>query len=523
MKIKISKSKWLSMGLNKSALAAPISDEKARELAELGYYTEPSLQDSFPKGGKTRHQEILEQTGAGELFGDRPIRFRTHYIPKIKNLVVIDGQEYILAHVEKSTKKIDGKIYVYGPVVHKENGSIDWGATGHSPKEFSYNDYIDQVKRSPATIQDKIDLINEFADRHNEFVEKQKDKKFGTLTVLPLQIKWAENMLSNRINAIKSGENYDDNDEEKSKKIQKGREVIEDLRSDIIGGKSQVSPSDYAVALLETKFHSVSSLEQLAGEIKTIKMPFDNKTNSIIKQYLEKVIEWQIETRKSDESSKKLEKGLREERKESDLDEMKELLLQKIKRITELPGQYYKAQGYFSPETMVTQKHEISESRKTDLEELEAVYNALTHARQTIIDLPSASNEYLRGEGSARMGQIQSFIDNAKIFIKRYKQQVLIPDGDELKINPKLFGAATGSIGNALIAIILNQIILSVEGEINRINNIVVPQVKTPTESPSTVSPSPASISETIASNKNNLIQKISLALWNSFKERKGI
>jgi hypothetical protein len=517
MKFKISKSLWEETGkkmgwINKEALAAPISPEKARELAELGYYTMPSREREFPKGGIKEHEQILKDTGAGELFGNTPIRFRTHYMPKMKNLVLIDGREYILAHIEKSTKKVDGKIYVFGPVVRKQDGSVDWAATGNSPREFSYNQYAEQVQRSPAVMEGKMDLINKFVDKYNEFVDKQADKKFGTVIILPLQLKWAEDILSKRIKEVEAGQvAAEESEDVKGRQVAKGKEVTEGLREDIVSGRTRVAPADYAVALLETKFHSIPTLQGLLQEIQTIRMPYEVATNNTLKEYLTKVIEWQIRVRQEEAAKKGEEKVQREERKESDLPEMKELLLRKIKKVEGIPGKYDKATGYYSPETAVTQTHEVSEKRGTELEELNAVFSALTHARQTIIDLPKATTEYLRGEGVARMGQLKSFIDNAKIFIKRYKEQVLKPEGEELTINPKLFSKTTGGLGNALIAVILAQIIMSVEGELARITGPAVEQVAVPTEIPT---------EEPVTSSKKDIIQKMSDILWSKFQEK---
>lgn len=520
--------------LTKESLAQPLSPEKAREWAGRGQFTSPNATEDMPKpkSGVKKYREILENTGAAALFGSNLPKLRKYYIPKLKNIVMIDGKEYFLTHVEESVDKvkggarhIDGHFEIIGPITRQQNQRINWSLTPPEPKTISYDQYKDQIKRSPQEINEKLSMINEFIDEHNIMVDKQQDKKFGTVTVLPLQIDRAERRIKDRLKELESIR------EETGKSVEKGEDrterAISDLaflREDIMSGRSSTTPQNYAVAVLETKFHSIPTLQELKVELANVHPPFDERTNEILLKYLNQVVDWQIKERREEEIKKGIGKENREQRKESDLPEMKEILIQKIKRLDKLPGKAYdKSQAYYSPETTKTQAYEIEDTSSTDYDELSAVLNSLTSARQTIIDLPTKSNEYLIGAGESRLGQINSFLDNAKIFMKRYVTSPYVPSVTEpgmAEINSKLFSKTTPGLGNALIAVILHHIVISVEEELNRIRGGAV-TLSEPVKVPGQVVPAqvPAAQSEHASSTKDK-IKRMSELLWMAFENR---
>jgi hypothetical protein len=518
--------------IQKEAMAEPLSPEKAKEWAGRGQFEISDFSEEFPKGHTQRdYNTILEETGAGKLFGADIPKLRKFYMPALKNIVSIDGKEYFLVHVEKSKdtgrapnkQHVDGYFQVFGPIIRKQNKNqtIDWDKTPRKPINFSYDKYADQVKRSPEVVKDKIDTINEFIADHNSFVEKEKNRSSRNITTLPLQIARAEKVIQKRLKDIEGIQESVEKPDAKGKaKTQQATEDLQALRGDIVGGKIKTSPANYAVAILETKFHSVTTLKELKQELTTLTPPFDPNTNEILLKYLNRVVDWQIQKREEEAAKKQIDITQKEERKESDLPEMKEFLLKNIKPIEKLPGQYDKTPGYFSPEGVDLQTHEIGETTSSDYEELSAILGSLNHARQTIIDLPTASNEYLLENGKARLNQILAFMENAKMFAKRYKEPVLVPskeDPELIEINSKLFSKTSAGLGNALIAVILNQIIQSVTNEINRITAPSQPPVEVGGEK--TLETTPESVREPVAKSKN-LITRMAELLWIPFQDR---
>jgi len=477
VKFIIKQANWIKM-----AMAYPIPSAKSQELAEKGYYSVPDIEKKFPKGGLTEHKKILEETGAGQLFGPAGVKLRKWYLPKQKNIVFIDGKEYFLLHVEKSGTEgrgknkvaVPGRIVVQGPIVRGSNGKIDFQNTGYQRKEFDYDVYKDQIQRSPAVVKENLDEINGFVDKYNEFVDKQiKKTKGSSLTILPLQIKWAEDLIKDRLQTLI----------EQKKSFTTGKKsagvsevydyMLEGVRSKQI---TDISPQDYALLLLERKFHSVPSLQELKNEIVNEKMPFDDNTNDILKKYLNAVIDWQIKVRQDEEAKKTQQVEEREERIEGDLPEMKKLFLDNVKKIENLPGTYDKASGFYSPHGFGASEHEATQTIDRDHSELTAILGSLERARHSIIELPEATNVFLQGEGSMKLEQINEFMKNAELFLKRYKESPFIETEQGLEINPKLFGRQ-GTMGNALIAVVLRQIILSTTKEIERIKAGKQPEI----------------------------------------------
>ncbi len=518
-----------SIKVVKTALAQPLSPEKSKEWAGRGQFSSDYAEEKFPKGGKTEHKTILQETGAAELFGDNVPKLRKFYMPKLSNIVIIDGKEYFLTHVEKSTKKFDGFFEILGPITRNQDKTIDWEATPSYPKKVSYNQFKDEIKRSPQEVNEKIAKINKFIEEHNKMVDKQ-GKKQANITNLPLQIDRAERMLKDRIKEIdEMNKNVQKSSDKNKDRGQKAISDLSSLREDVMSGKVKATPQDYAVSVLETKFHNTNTLKDLKKELSTIKPPFDEKTNGIIIRYLDAVVDWQIKEREEEAKAKALEAEQRQERKESDLPEMKEALLKKIRTIEKLPsGEYDKASGYFGPEFTATQAHEIDTSQTTDYNELSSVLNSLTRSRQTIIDLPKKDLSYLRGEGEGKLGQIQGFIDDAKMFIKRYKENVFVESKDnpeELEINTKLFSKTTTGLGNALIAVVLNQIINAVQEELSRIGALELRD--TTKNNPNEVPPNetakkPTAPTEKTSGNKID-IKRMSELLWVPFQNRMNL
>ena len=207
-------------------------------------------------------------------------------------------------------------------------------------------------------------------------------------SVLTWQIQWAEDMINERLATIEAQtKGFKSPDRKEKKDI--GNKAYESLESDYKSGKiPDMSPHDYVLMLLERKYHSKPSLEQLSQDIKNEKMPFDEKTNDILKKFLEQIINWQIRVRSEEEAKAQTDLDEKQKRME-DLESVQELTLEKINFIDDLPGEYKKAKEFVSPESIVTQVHEATTGMSQKYEELKLVRDALNGAKQVILDLPS--------------------------------------------------------------------------------------------------------------------------------------
>jgi len=514
--------------IKKEALAQPLDPKTMKEMGGEGIFTGHEEDKEFPKGGIKEHTQILKDTGASSLFGEKPPMLRKFYMPKYKNVFSLpDGTEWIWLREEKPNKKDpnSGFFLALGPLSRNENKEIDWSKVDYNPVKLApYDKYKEIIGSSAVEAKDKKNMLNEFINRHNEMLDKMSDKKGGTVTVLPLQLKWAEEMLEKRLKELK---NIDANVQKNQEKTQKGLGVatkgLEEQKQQALQGKS-TSMADYAVSILEDKFHSVKSLEELKSQLASIKHPYDPQTNEIISKYLNQVVDWQIKARNEDAAKKEQGKEERAEKVENVLPEMEEQLKLKIKPIEALPGKTPKTTGFYGPEFVGTQAHEIGESTKQDFEELSAILGSLTLARQTIADLPTATNEYLLAGGGQRAKQIEALIANINIFKDRYKEQPIVPSQDDpsmAEINPKLFGRSQNTLGNALIAVVLNQLSHSVKGELDRIRSGKASQIGG--ESVKVAPAQPTGKPLVPASSKKDRIEKLSSALWHIFAKRMGL
>jgi len=520
--------------LIKETFARPFSEEQSKELAEQGAYSVPDIGTyPKPKSGVKAYEKILEETGAGQLFQTNSPKVRRIYFPKAKNIVLINNQEYFLVDVDEAKEVgrgsnkswYPGKVTVLGPIVRDNEGKINWRETTPRHKEFTYDEVGAQIQRSPLVIKKQLQEFNDEIKDYNEFIDslQKRSDKTGTVTVLPLQIERAERKIQKRLNDIEGMQSSVSEghaiDEFRGKSVAlKLDELMEGVRT---GKITDISPQDYAILLLERKFHSISTLNELKQEIVNEKMPFDEATNTIIKNFVNRIIDWQIQERQKEMSKEEKATEEREIRKEeNDLPEMKDLALKKIKEITELPGKYEKAQGLSSAYSPMQQEHQIDRSLALDYSELSSVQNTLNRARQSVISLPQKTKESLLADPLA-LTQIKEFVNAAQMFTNRYKIEPFIEEGDELVVNQKLFGRA-GTLGNSAIAAILRRIIASVNSELSRIG-VTAPQVPAPSIPPTTeekAPPAPVTPVPPVTANTKPDINKISSYLWEAFQKR---
>jgi len=515
--------------ITKEALAAPFTGKQEKELGEKGLVQIPDTRDKYPKGkkggrkGSWGYKDIIKEVGAEDLFQTDDPKLRTWLKLNAKKIVVIEGQEYVVWHTKKPTKKdTAGQILAIGPLVRTEDGKIDSDKSSFKPQEFAWDKYADQIQLAPDIIQKQLDEVNVEIQHYNDFVgktiEKMKEGKTASVTVLPLQIKHAEEAIERRLKTLEAQKK---SIEEGAAKTQEqtaaGMGAIEETYESVKGGQD-ISPQDYAILLLERKFHSVATLEQLRNEIGQEQMPFDQETNAILIKFILAVIDWQIQEREAEKAKRQEEQVAREERKEEeDLPEMQQMFLQKVAPIEKLKGTYQKAKKFYSPEAMGSSSRMATGTIDQDYSELSSVLGSLQQARNSVIELPTKTNEYITGDGAFRLQEIQAFINSADLFVKRYKTSPFVDTEAGLELNPKLLGTS-GTLGNVIVAMALRQIILSVDAELTRIKAGKQPgagekieQVKEPVKEP---------VQEPIQATQDLKIKRLSEIFWQSFENK---
>jgi len=535
--------KWVT----KEALAQPISKEREKQLLEeKNLLSVPDIRDKYPKGGKggtkrgRGYKDIIKEVEVEDLFQTDDPRLRSWIAVEADKIGIIDGKEYVIVRHKKPTKTKDGHIVVVGPLVRNEDGKFDASQSTVTPSVLPYSEYIDKIQVPPEAIQKNLDAINSEIKTHNDFLDKMDKRiaegKGSTVTVLPLQITRAEEAIKNRIRVLdEQRKSIEDATTKRQEQAEAGMEAIEGTYENLKGDGSDISPQDYAILLLERKFHSVESLESLKNELANEQMPFEPQINELLRKFIMSVVDWQIQERQKEIQKQEDAAGTREERKmdESELPQMKELLFQRIAPVESLKGTVKKSQEYYSPMAMLSAKDFTSQSIDRDHSELMAVLNSLEQAKQTIVDLPSKTNEYITGEGAYRLQEIEAFVKNTDVFLRRYAEPVLVESEGGLQLSPKLLGNQ-GQLGNSLVAIVLKQIRASVQSELDRIKGgkapegvegvegaeeveeVVAPE-KTPTKEAVPGKRVPAEASGQKGQTK---IEKMSETFWKSFERR---
>jgi len=523
---------WIS----KKAFAQPLSKEREKALfEEQGMLSVPDVRDKYPKGGKggtakgRGYRDIIKEVAVQDLFETDDPRLRSWVSIESDKIGVIDGQEYVILSYNKPTKTKDGTILVIGPLVRDENGKFSSELSTLTPTVLPYGEYIDKIQVSPEKIKQNIDAINEDIKAHNEFLDRVdkrvQEGKGATVTILPLQLARAEESIRKRLQTlVNQKESIETGALKQREQSEAGMNALEQTYEEAKAGGGNVSPQDYAILLLERKFHSVATLEELRASIVNEVMPFNPQVNVLLRNFIMGVIEWQIQERQKEIAKNITQDVARAERKmdEADLPQMEERLYDKIAPIEKLKGTVRKTTEYYSPKSMISSDDFTINSIDRDHAELTSVLNALEQAKQTIIDLPTKGNEFLRGEGAVEITKMEDFMRATDIFLKRYVEPVTMDanDNGELDLNPKLLGNR-GELGNSLIAVVLKQIRASIKAELDRIKEgrgpgPMIVQERVPVGAP-------AEVLEEPVANVVGKIQKMSALLWKAFEERMRI
>lgn len=473
--------------MQKQAMGVPVSDEQRKKMALEKIYLLQDIENTMPNVKKKELQQILTDSGIVELFNkmgaEATLKLPKIYMPSKNNLVDIDGKTYYLVHISEPGSQGRGKnkIDVPGEIIciEPETGQIS---------KFDYAQNVDKIKRPASIKQEVITNINKEIKQWNERVDKIQNA-LG-LTTLPLQIKWAEDKVDERLESLNSmigatqaklinprqTDNYD--------------QYISELKEGIASG--QFSLKDTFDTLLFIYQTDVDGL--IKGiESNTINVP-ENIKNGVL------AIAYQENKNIGEKKQKELtEEQAKEQRMQEGLTEEEMPDVKKLEPVTDIPfSPYEKATAYRSPVTWKQQQHQMVKRMETDRDELMEVKASLAKLRECIgsMEKGQRTKEFISTpEGQELLEELKGFLKNSVTFVTRYKGDIITPEGT---INPKLFGS-TGTPGNAFIAVFLRRIYAIVNQAIKELEMTpVMASIKTKT-----------------------LIQKLAEALWGlTFEKR---
>ena len=520
---------YLITKIYKKAMPVPLSDRARGEMAETGVYPIMDRHTDLPDLPKTKiAEEIQTLKDSGNEFANSLDINTILQLPYIslpsarKNLVEIDGKEYLLLYVEASTpsKKAgtsytawDGNYYKKGDTVPVNPGEVILKDMENGEiVTLSHWDVKDKIKPSQTPRRETMEKLNKEIALHNKHLT-EIDKYIG-VERLALQVVSTELKIKERIQTL--------------------NEQLESLQ-----GKSQdplTAHPGYANWMNELEGHSNFSKKDIFDtllfkyqgipealieglESNTISAPND------VKEALLAIAKRALRNRQEKEEKARTKTREKEERMESTIEESQEPFEAPLDPLSleDIPSLETKAPERYK--SLHSQKASIDRQIQgitTDRNELQKVLDTFSGLRAYVGALESGerSREYLKTEkGRQIKEELKRFLDASSSFFKRYSVSVV--EGN--KINPLLMGRS-GSVGNAFIGIRLHNLYLVIKRDIEPSPAPITTEqtVETPPSTPSTPV-TPQSQPERVASSIKQIKQlekKISDALWQSFEKR---
>jgi len=495
--------------INKLSMAVPLPEDLKRQMASEGVYVLLNKNPALPTMGVEAIRGIvddLRETGANQFIqslGDKAC-MELPYILKAgpENMVEIDGRSYLVANVRpseevKKARLIDGIQYQKGGhwpgevVLMDENGS---------PVIRTFDEIGNSLRVSPRLRQESMDQINEEVTKWNDKVSAI-NKAVG-ITKLNLQVMSAEATITERLASLSGQEQHF------SRIIQDPLSVSSGYGSWIEYLKNNYrtfSPRDIFDTLM---FLYQYSPEQLLQKIESNEIEVPQEIRTVLMA----VAAQEANLAESKREEKRLKDVSKQERKDAPLEQERLPQETPIRPVTldDVPEKKFKEPTqYKTLHTWSSSLRKILEGIAEDKRDLTNVMSSFGGIKNYIKEMENGTRarSFLRTpEGQVILRDLESFLDAAQVFIKRYESEPII----EGKLNPKLMGRA-GSIGNALIAVRLNNIFNIIQHDIS--------EVKVPEAAPETV---PTAAIPTEAKSKNK-IEKMSERLWSAFENRMKI
>ena len=444
----------------KTAMPVPMpsAEERQRMLQDdyaVAPYTghSPQSVEHLPYTGKSELAKLLQDKTFDGLDPKTVLQLPTIHKLDRNMMVEINGDNYYIVHVvpskEVGRKSVyDGVEYVKGDRYAGKIVAIR--ATDGEAVEFPYDETVDKIRMPQELKEETARNMNEKIRAYNSKLEKINQA--SGMTRLNLQIVSAEQDIEERvetlvgmINSVKEKQNNPADMSAHDEWIQRIFTQVENREISLVDA-----------------FHTISYMymdkpEELIQDIENSSINIPDE----IKNALISMAHQEIRNREQNIEKQRQETINREQRKEEEWSEdtIEEKPIGEISD-TDIPGgSYKKLPSYVRPEKMQGSLHKTITGLQKDLQELTAVGQALQSLRNYIGDLEKGqrSNSYMQSkEGQEIVDNIILYLNEIQAFSKRYKENI-IQDGT---INPKLFGTNGKSLGNALLAITLKNIIV---------------------------------------------------------------
>jgi hypothetical protein len=504
--LKMSKEEWKSLGkeagwMDKVAMPVPISEEQRHQMADEGVFVSTDEFDKLPNTPKGKLKSVLDrfrENNANEFFVNldpkKAIMLPAIYKADPSNLVDIDGHNYYIISVTEprvagKKQTVDGIEYLKGDPIPGEIIAMD--VENGLPVPFVYEQVIDRIKVPSENKEKVMAEVNEEIEAWNKRVETIE--KAAGPTKLALQIAWAEDKIKDRIEVLRAQETAIRQRQEMNfDEAHPGyNDWMQSLRDGIAEGRFNLRDAFDSLLFLHQS-NPQALLEGLQNG--TIAVPEE------LREGLIAIAAQELQLGGEKELKRLQREREREERIEEELPAEKEPVEEPLRPYTleDIPDakyqqlQRYKTLGHWKAQ-MDRELASIGRSR----EELERVLASMEGLRGYIgaLEKGQRAKDYLSSpEGQIIIDNIKQFLNDAQLFMKRYKVDIIADN----TINPALLGK--GSVGNALLAVSLNRIYSIIK---RTMDDIMAPVEEEPVEA-----------------TEKTKIEKMSELLWKPFEDR---
>lgn len=432
----------------------PLPEDIQREMAQSKIYALLRLNPAFTKMNKTEISRIVKELineGASDFIKNLNLKtiLEMPYIYSIdeKHIIEIDNRQYYVVSVtapKTAGKKqtIDGVTYQKGEFYPGKIVCMDV-ETG-SPVEFNYTEVVDRIKRSDEPRRETLNKVNEEIGQWNKKLSEIENST--GLTRLNLQVVAAEKKIEARISELNNmQETLRASAEDPLTKSPAYGRWLEYLKENY----RTFGPKDILDTLM---FLYQSNPQELVQGIQNDEIEVPDEIRPALLGIASQLALKMDEARIQDES----DRARRERDIEEEITEDKDTELGKIKpyELEDIPfSPYEKPKKYQTLHHWSASLKRSIESMERDKNELERILASLYDLRLHVANMPKKKEDLATPSGQRAANSMEEFMDKAKIFLKRYKEKIVI-DG---KVNPKLLGR-DGTIGNALIAARLHNI-----------------------------------------------------------------
>lgn len=370
--------------------------------------------------------------------------------PSIEDIIEMDGRQYYVIFVAapQPKKNPEGTVYM----LDVETGE---------PHNMPFMQVADRLKNVRAeNLRQSAEQINSLINKWNGAIDKIS--KVLNPTTWPLQLKWADKVVDERIAELEAQEQaFMAKLDEVTNFSPSFTQTLERLKNDLAAGT--IPPEDVYDTVMFIQHNDPDALEGILAS---------PSTNPETKSKIEALVTIRNEEYEKARNKDSFENQARQDRIEApaDIEGMlspgqQELIRIDEKDIDEVGSKKPRTPDrYFGPQGRTSQIRKTLEGIRKNKELVKGAKDALDGLREFLGELEKGARAKAvlmnTERGTEIKRQVAGFIHKAKSFIRRYKVPVFVKNEmtGTYDVNKRLLGT-TGGPGNAKVAVVINHML----------------------------------------------------------------